>query len=182
MDTGNLVSSPLGTIQLDAIKAYEDRKKSKISTATLRQINICAYKKKLSKDEYEYQEGKDGLMSILRRSDNLEPVQFNYIKPNEPIFKPSYGELSSFATKLNTLSSIIKSSKGIVLIYSMFIWGGVIPTAIMLEHMGFSRHAERNLLTSYVSKGNSIQYEGISKPKYCIISSESDKEIMGSSK
>lgn len=182
---GKLVASPLGQLQLDAITAYEERKKNKISTATLRQINICAYKKLLGKDNYEYQEGKDGLLSVLTRSDKSEPVQFKYINSNEQIFDPSYGNLSLFATKLNTLNSIIKSSKGIVLIYSMFIYGGILPISIMLEHMGFSRYKERNILKTSVksvSNKQSIKYDGIQNPKYCIISSESDKEIMGDSK
>jgi len=177
---GKLVTSPLGQIQLEAIQAHEERNKKKISSATLRQINICAYKKHLGKDKYEYQEGRDGLNAIFQRADELEPIQYKYSKPKEPIFNPAYGKLSTFATKLDTLQSIIKSSKGIVLIYSLFIWGGIVPTAIMLEHMGFSRYKERDFLNmpSKVSQG--IRYEGIIKPSYCILSSESGKDVMGS--
>lgn len=177
---GKLVASPLGQIQMDAIQAHDERKKQKISSATLRQINICAYKKHLGKDKYEYQEGREGLNAIFNRVDDLEPTQYKYIKPKEPVFDPNYSQLSTFAAKLDTLQSILKSSKGIILIYSLFIWGGIVPTAIMLEHMGFKRHKERDFLNMPSKASNPINYEGIVKPSYCILSSESGKDVMGS--
>lgn len=175
-----LVISTLGQTQVDAIQSIRQQKHA--SSATLRQMNIFAYPKLLGKDTYEYRDGKDGLLSIFRRADELEPVQYIYQKPKEPVFDPSYGKLSEFACKLETLGRLIRSSKGIVLIYSMFIWGGIVPTALMLEHLGFSRFKERDFLKMNRKATNPVDYDGIVKPSYCILSSESDKELMGSTK
>lgn len=177
---GELVSSDLGKTQIDAIKNHETSKKKKVVLATLNQINICAFKKQIgTKNEYNYEEGEKGLNTVMQRVDDKIPYQYKYIKPKEPIFNPSYGKLSEFAGKLDTLSSIIRSSDGIVLIYSLYIWGGIIPVSLMLEHMGFSRHEERNLLNATVKK-DTITYNGIKNPKYCIIAG--DDELMGKTK
>jgi len=174
-----LVTSTLGKTQIDAI---ETKTTKKHSSATLRQMNIFAYRKLLGKDNYEYRDGKEALNSIFKRADDLESIQYVYQNPKEPIFDPEYGALGDFACKLKTLSDLIRNSEGIVLIYSMFIWGGIVPTAMVLEHMGLSRYKERDFLKMNRKVTNQVNYEGILKPTYCILSSESDKELMGTSK
>jgi hypothetical protein len=174
-----LVTSSLGRVQLEALAHY-DKKHKKPSTATLRQLQICAYKKHLGKEKYDYQEGKDGLTAVLRRVDELEPVQYVYSKKDEPIFDPAFPHLQEHACKLATLAKLLSSSKGIVVIYTMFVWGGVVPTALMLEHLGFSRYKERDFLKMENKATQPVKYPGIVKPAYCILSGETDKEIMGS--
>ena len=176
-----LVTSSLGRVQLEALAFYE-KKKKKPSTATLRQLQICAYKKHLGKEKYDYQEGKDGLTAVLRRTDELEPVQYVYSKKEEPIFDPARPHLQEHACKLATLANLLPSSRGIVVIYTMFVWGGVVPTALMLEHLGFSRYKERDFLKMEGKATQPVKYPGIVKPTYCILSGETDKEIMGSTR
>lgn len=178
--TDGLVTSPLGATQMAAIQSV--RSKKHVSSATLRQMNVFSYKKHLGQNKYEYRDGKDALLSIFRRADDLEPVQYVYQNPKEPVLNPAFGQLSDIASKLHTLSELIRSSKGIVLIYSMFIWGGIVPTALMLEHLGFSRYKERDFLKMTQKASHPVSYKGIQKPSYCILSSESDRELMGSTR
>ena len=172
-----LVVSPLGSMQ---IAALQEKRAKKLSSATQRQINICVYQKHLGKEKYVYQEGEEGLTAILRLSDELEPNQYHYQNPRQPLFDPAFGELPNFACKLDTLSRILEKSRGVVLIYSMFVWGGILPAAFMLEHMGFSRYKERDFLKMDNKVKQSVKYTDIKKPAYCILSSESEKRIMGS--
>lgn len=175
-----LVSSPIGKTQLEALEAYESRKKQKISSATLRQMNICVYKKYLGADKYDFQEGKEGLTAVFSRVDDLEPIQYEYQKSKEPLFDPSFGKLQDFAPKLYTLQKLLQKSKGVVVIYTMFVWGGIVPTAMMLEHIGFSRYKERDFLKMPSKVSKSVEYSNIRRPAYCILSGEGDKDIMGS--
>ena len=53
------------------------------------------------------------------------------------IFSPN--ELKKYSSKIHNICNIIKKSKGIVMIYSQYIDSGVVPIALALEEIGFSR-------------------------------------------
>jgi hypothetical protein len=63
-----------------------------------------------------------------------------------------YGEflhpnkIGEYAPKLKTILDYIEKSEGIVYIYSSFLSSGIIPLAIALEHMGFSKYGGNNIL------------------------------------
>ena len=48
-------------------------------------------------------------------------------------------KLRPYSQKITTILDLIQNSVGIVMIYSEFIYGGVIPMALALEEMGFTR-------------------------------------------
>ena len=52
----------------------------------------------------------------------------------------SLEEIGKYSKKLYELGVSIKHSKGIIMIYSRYIDGGVIPIALMLEEMGMIRY------------------------------------------
>ena len=56
------------------------------------------------------------------------------------------------------------------MVYSEFVWSGVVPLAIALEHAGFSRHCENNMLATHMQKGPAAGH-------YAILSGTS--EVMG---
>ena len=75
--------------------------------------------------------------------------QFEYkditLKKYGRIFSPS--EIGKYSSKIkNVCDSIVNSkgyvSKGIILIYSQWIDGGLIPMALALEEMGFQRFGQ----------------------------------------
>ena len=47
--------------------------------------------------------------------------------------------VGSVSVKIKNIINNIKSSEGIVFIYSDYIWSGGVPLAIALEHIGFSK-------------------------------------------
>ena len=53
------------------------------------------------------------------------------------IFGPSH--IGKYSSKIASICEQIRESKGIVLVFSQYIDGGVIPIALALEEMGFSR-------------------------------------------
>jgi len=90
---------------------------------------------------------------------------------------PSKEKLGLYSSKLLRIAEIIKKTEGVIVIYSRFVWSGIIPLAITLEHMGFTREGTNNILIEPNITHNTT-YPNIKYPKYCILSS-SDPEIMG---
>lgn len=87
--------------------------------------------------------------------------------------------IEKYSGKFKKVCDIIKNSTGPIVIYSRYIWAGIIPIAVMLEHLGFNREGSNNILIN----GNitkDVNYGFSKSPKYCILSSE-NREIMGTS-
>jgi hypothetical protein len=51
----------------------------------------------------------------------------------------SQSELAKYSAKIHEICETIRKSEGIILIYSQYIDGGVVPIALALEEMGFTR-------------------------------------------
>lgn len=89
--------------------------------------------------------GGVGLSRVVSFSamENEEPLKHDYeylpnvLKKYGRIFSPS--ELPKYSAKMSEICRAIQNSEGIVLIYSQYIDGGVVPMALALEEMGFSR-------------------------------------------
>ena len=136
--------------------------------------------------------GKTGLFNIMKYKTILEPVpkrfQFDYhgtvLKRYGEIFAPD--NIHKYSSKIANICDILRRpSKGIVLIYSQYIDGGIVPMTLALESMGFSRYAstkahQTNLLKtpkeqidSRTLKPRSQVPKGEFKPaKYVIISGD----------
>ena len=91
--------------------------------------------------------GKNGLSKIMNsveETQQYQKIRYNFeYKPNVlktygPIFNREH--LHKYSSKIANICDIISKSKGIVLIYSQYIDGGVVPLALALEEMGFSRY------------------------------------------
>jgi len=54
------------------------------------------------------------------------------------IFSPP--EVGKYSGKIKNICDSIKKSKGIIIIFSQFIYGGCVPVALILEEMGFKRY------------------------------------------
>jgi hypothetical protein len=90
--------------------------------------------------------GKLGMSKIMkyRTTSNPLPIrdQFEYLpnvlKNYGPIFTQE--KIKTYSSKIYNICNTIKKSKGIVLIYSQYIDGGLLPIALALEEMGFGRY------------------------------------------
>ena len=90
--------------------------------------------------------GKKGLLSIMNFDEKINPpIKYNFeykpeiLKKYGPIFKREH--IHKYSSKISNICNIIRKSTGIVLIYSQYIDGGIIPVALALEEMGISRYS-----------------------------------------
>lgn len=159
-----------------------------ISQLGEKQLNFFEKKQKLEDDKYnilnnhqpmnivyENNSGKEGFNNFFIKEGTQEQVIVRYQTKYKNALSPD--NINKYSGKIKKIYDIIKKSKGIVIIYSGFIWAGIIPIAIMLEHMGFTREGTFNIL-SQQSITNPVNYDGIKNPKYAILSSD-NPEIMG---
>lgn len=163
-------------LELRTSRYIEDDDKQQ-GIARLSQINNITYVKQLTKTTSEFVEGIDGLFSIFKKNENGD--QLEYLNPNEPILDPAFGKLKDYSTKFQTIYELLQKSKGLVVIYSNFVWGGIFPLSIMLEHMGLSRIGKVDTLNMRKKVTQRAQLDGTT---YCILSGENEKDVMGSTK
>lgn len=95
--------------------------------------------------------GKKGLKSVMNYiEDEKIPLRYDFdysksiLKKYGRIFSPEL--LHKYSAKISHICDQIKQSKGIVLVYSQYIDGGLVPMALALEEMGFARYGPKNLL------------------------------------
>ena len=89
--------------------------------------------------------GKEGLARIMTFTEATKPPSrhsFEYREDNGfgKIFSPQ--ELPKYSGKIANICKRIMNSIGVVLVYSQYIDGGVLPIALALEELGFSRSAD----------------------------------------
>lgn len=130
--------------------------------------------------------GESGFWKVFQKSsgasDQMFPVSYRANTKNA--LMPNAG-LQNIAAKMNSICNIIQNSEGIVLVYSQFVWSGVLPLAIALEHMGFRRAVGgegeiQNITHSLDLVKDPVRYPGNAFPKYCILSG--DTNVMGGSR
>lgn len=89
--------------------------------------------------------GKGGLNRIMKYTETFAPQMkkdFEYKSDKyEHIFAPEH--IGSYSSKIKNVCNNVMNSDGIVLIYSQWIDGGIIPITLALEELGFTRHGTR---------------------------------------
>jgi len=136
-----------------------------------------------------YDIGKKGFLRIMNfKTDNTIPIKYDYeykpetIENHGRVFSPE--NISKYSGKFSAISSKIKKSTGVVLVYSHHIEGSIIPFALMLEEMGFSRYSKtekynKNLFKDtirepidYKKLKSRIASEPFKPARYCIITGD----------
>ena len=89
--------------------------------------------------------GKEGLSNVM----TYKTIKSPYMLKCEYEYKPEVlekygrvfiqGEISKYSNKISSICNSIKISTGIIIVYSQYIDGGVVPLALALEEMGFAR-------------------------------------------
>lgn len=107
--------------------------------------------------------GKSGLMNIMKykeeRLESDEEEQQNIKVRTKFEYKTEkYGkifseaELHKYSAKMSNVCKILKNTEGIILIYSQYIDGGVVPMALALEEMGFTRYSSHRNMKSLLKE------------------------------
>ena len=104
----------------------------------------------------------------FRRVGQGRPIQFEY-RPGVPHFLER-SSIDAYAPKIGAVVSRVSRSEGVVMVYSRFIWGGIVPLALALEHEGFSRFDASPMLRS---DGGDVR-GGQRRGAYAIISGDRD--------
>ena len=87
--------------------------------------------------------GETGLrntMKFVEENQNMMQLKYKFsYKPEikEQIFSPA--KISKYSAKIHEICNCIRQGTGIIIIYSQYIDGGLVPMALALESMGFSR-------------------------------------------
>lgn len=99
--------------------------------------------------------GKNALMQIFN---DIKELPFTYNSEFQSKYKNifSLNEIQKYSTKIYYICNDLQTSEGITLIYSEKIYSGVIPMALALEEMGYSRQNGRNLLNN--KKKSKLKY------------------------
>ena len=145
-------------------------------------------------DDTDYGLGKEGFTSLMkfRTTTSPKPMKFDYeykpetLKNHGRIFQ--IDNIKKYSGKLHSIANCIMKSTGIVMIYSQYIEGTIIPICLMLEEMGLKRFNSSKIQTNSLFKDNdipAIDYKEM-KPKnkmtdstvfsaarYCIITGDS---------
>lgn len=90
-------------------------------------------------EEKSYSFGDDGLKYAMDFKNTSINQEFKYRSGSlDGMFK--YDRIGEYSSKIKSILDMIINSKGIILVYSQFVYGGIIPLALALEELGFKRN------------------------------------------
>ncbi len=94
---------------------------------------------KLSKQQKYFVGGKGLKTAMTYNTKDITNFEYRpeYINKGKGIFNND--EIGKYSAKIKTICEWIKDAEGVVLIYSEFIFGGIIPMALALEELGYTR-------------------------------------------
>jgi hypothetical protein len=87
-------------------------------------------------------------------------------------FNEFVDSIDKYSGKISSILKNIKESKGIIFIYSRFLWTGVIPIAFCLEKLGFNRFGTGGNLLSGITQTNKMKSSTLTDPRYIIITGD----------
>jgi hypothetical protein len=136
--------------------------------------------------------GKRGLSNIMSFEQMTTPHELRHNFKYKPDIIDNYGSIfhpnliKKYSGKIHNICNIIKQSSGIVMIYSQFIDGGVVPMALALEELGFTRYGfaghtkslfsspptEQIDATTYKTRGEMEDESKFSPAKYVMITGD----------
>jgi hypothetical protein len=95
--------------------------------------------------------GKGGLNSIMTYKETISPPSKNNFKYKPDILQ-NYGRIFSpenieiYSAKIKAICDNILNSEGVIIIYSQYLDGGVVPIALALEEIGITRYGDTSSL------------------------------------
>lgn len=109
--------------------------------------------------------GMAGLRRVVSYVQNtFNTISFRYNNSHVGFFNPGTrsapGPLKQYSCKIYNICCSIQQSAGISLVYSNYIYGGLVPMALALEEMGIQRYNGSLLETSAKKTGSYIMITG----------------------
>lgn len=148
-------------VQLDELEGGTDeQKEKKFGYSSLQEpleaLNIT-FPNENRDDELNEYIGKKGLQRVINNVDSL-PYEYNstYLKESQSMF--SEPNIGNYSAKMKSIGLSIKKHKGITLVFSQYIYGGIVPLALMLEEIGFIRYGQhKSFLSDSYKRTNNIR-------------------------
>lgn len=88
--------------------------------------------------------GERGFKNNFRVTSENKAMRVQYLNNELQFLHPKH--LKKYARKLHAIVEHIRSCEGLVLVYSKYIYSGLVPLAIALEHVGFVKYNKKSLL------------------------------------
>jgi hypothetical protein len=94
--------------------------------------------------------GKQGLSNVMTYKTIRSQYELRYDFEYKPEFLQTYKRMfnpvniKTYSSKIAKICDCIRKSTGIIIVYSQYIDGGVVPLALALEEMGFTRYGSAN--------------------------------------
>lgn len=99
--------------------------------------------------------GKEGLSKIVTNIDKFPYIyQDKYLDTDNKKSIFSFDNIGNYSEKIRSIVESILENDGITLVYSQYIYGGLLPLALALEEIGFKRFTKKSSLLdpAYISK------------------------------
>ena len=131
-------------------------------------------------DDHDYKDtfGQRGFEKTFKTRITRKSKKCSYINEDDKIFARE--NIKAYSTKIHTIiENMLKNkSEGIIFIYSDYIFSGILPLAIALEHIGFEKYNGENILETR-EKIDPIAYnfeplsrENNKKAKYIVLTGD----------
>lgn len=99
---------------------------------------------------YAQNEQLNGLESHFNTSLKKNPTIYEFKAKSNVL-----NELDIYAPKIKTILDAIEGmTDGIALIYSKYVWGGIVPIMLALENIGYSQYSSKNTSGKKLLKGS----------------------------
>ena len=152
-----LLQIPLESLNIVYPSSQLDEKISKKIISNQENTNEIPEPQEVPEEEYNQEEnneiiansvGKIGLSNIMnyKTIESPQPLRYDFEYKPEILSNENHGRIFSkekignYSNKISNICDCVLKSKGIVMIYSLYIDGGVVPIALALEELGFTRY------------------------------------------
>jgi len=116
--------------------------------------------------------GKDGIQNVMTfdkqshytgEGNNENKTSYSYnnfeykdwvINKHGRIFHPD--KIGDYSCKIKSICDAVQNSTGVVLIYSKYLFGGLLPVALALEEMGLKRYSYASHVGNFMNNESSV--------------------------
>ena len=116
----------------------------------------------VSPDEITGKTGLRRIMNFKETKSGGNEERYDYEYKSEVLSKYgrifSESEIGKYSSKIKNIVDCTKSANGIVLVYSQYLEGGLVPVALALEEIGFTKYGTKNNLLKDNPKTNIGSY------------------------
>jgi hypothetical protein len=148
-----------GVTAEEALADDEDREAEEEATSLQSALEICNVAYPVSSGKPYGREGFDGCFRAVAQPAGGRLLRVEYRSGLQPFLAGRL--LASHAPKIAAVLERVLRCDGVALVYSRFVWSGLVPLAIALEHAGFT-HMDGAALLASGGKAGRLRYAVIS--------------------